>query len=127
MEKPYPPVEYQQYLALAELLASQHPKSDEYGRPAHDELLFIIVHQAYELWFKQILHELDSVLELFRPDSVAERNMGAVVARLDRVTEIQKLLIDQIGVLETMTPLDFLDFRDMLMPASGFQSLAVPH
>ena len=122
MEKPYPPVEYQQYLGLAQLLDSQHPKSVEYGRPAHDELLFIVVHQVYELWFKQILHELDSVIALFRPDSVDERNIGVAVSRLHRVTEIQKLLVDQLRVLETMTPLDFLDFRDMLLPASGFQS-----
>jgi tryptophan 2,3-dioxygenase len=122
VEKPYPPVEYQQYLALSKLLDSQHPKSAEYGRPAHDELLFIVVHQVYELWFKQILHELDSVTSLFRQDSVDERKIGVAVSRLARVTEIQKLLVDQLRVLETMTPLDFLDFRDMLLPASGFQS-----
>jgi tryptophan 2,3-dioxygenase len=122
MEKPYPPVDYAQYLGLAQLLSSQHPKSVEYGRPAHDELLFIVVHQVYELWFKQILHELDSVVALFRADSVDERNIGVAVARLARVTQIQELLVDQLGVLETMTPLDFLDFRDMLTPASGFQS-----
>jgi tryptophan 2,3-dioxygenase len=122
MEKPYPPVEYAQYLGLAQLLSSQHPKSVEYGRPAHDEMLFIVIHQVYELWFKQILHELDSVVALFRQDSVDERNIGVAVSRLHRVTEIQKLLVDQLRVLETMTPLDFLDFRDMLTPASGFQS-----
>jgi tryptophan 2,3-dioxygenase len=122
VEKPYPPVEYQQYLELARLLDSQRPKSVEYGRPAHDELLFIVVHQVYELWFKQILHELDSVASLFQQDSVDERNIGVAVSRLARVTEIQKLLVDQLRVLETMTPLDFLDFRDMLLPASGFQS-----
>jgi tryptophan 2,3-dioxygenase len=122
VEKPYPPVEYQQYLELARLLDSQRPKSAEYGQPAHDELLFIVVHQVYELWFKQILHELDSVIELFRQDSVDERKIGVAVSRLNRITEIQKLLVDQLRVLETMTPLDFLDFRDMLLPASGFQS-----
>jgi tryptophan 2,3-dioxygenase len=95
----------------------------EYGQPAHDELLFVIVHQAYELWFKQVLHEIDSVLALFRADSVDERSIGVALARLARVTEIQKLLVDQLRVLETMTPLDFLDFRDFLLPASGFQSL----
>jgi tryptophan 2,3-dioxygenase len=122
MEKPYPPVEYAQYLGLAQLLSSQHPKSVEYGRPAHDEMLFIVIHQVYELWFKQVLHELDSVVALFRADSVDERNIGTAVARLQRVAIIQELMIDQMGVLETMTPLDFLDFRDMLTPASGFQS-----
>ncbi|HEY6553469.1 MAG TPA: tryptophan 2,3-dioxygenase family protein [Vicinamibacteria bacterium] len=123
MTKPYPPVEYAEYLKLEELLATQSPKSHEYGRPAHDEMLFVIVHQAYELWFKQILHELDSVLALFRADSVDERSIGVALSRLTRVTEIQKLLVDQLRVLETMTPLDFLDFRDFLVPASGFQSL----
>jgi tryptophan 2,3-dioxygenase len=123
MSKPHPPVEYQEYLHLDRLLSSQHPKSAEHGRPAHDEMLFIVVHQAYELWFKQILHELDSVLALFRQDSVDERSIGVAVARLQRIAEIQKLLIDQLRILETMTPLDFLDFRDLLVPASGFQSV----
>jgi len=123
MTKPRPPVEYAEYLKLDRLLSCQSPKSAEYGPPAHDELLFVIVHQAYELWFKQILHELDSVLALFRADSVDERSIGVALARLARVTEIQKLLVDQLRVLETMTPLDFLDFRDLLLPASGFQSL----
>jgi tryptophan 2,3-dioxygenase len=123
MDKPYPPVEYAEYLKLDRLLSSQSPKSLEYGRPAHDEMLFVIVHQAYELWFKQILHELDSVMALFRADSVDERSIGTAQGRLARVTEIQKLLVDQLRVLETMTPLDFLDFRDFLVPASGFQSL----
>jgi tryptophan 2,3-dioxygenase len=123
MDKPYPSVEYAEYLKLDQLLGSQSPKSLEYGRPAHDEMLFVIVHQAYELWFKQILHELDSVLALFRADSVDERSIGIALRRLARVTEIQKLLVDQLRVLETMTPLDFLDFRDFLVPASGFQSL----
>jgi tryptophan 2,3-dioxygenase len=123
MTKPYPSVEYAEYLKLDQLLSSQSPKSLEYGPPAHDEMLFVIVHQAYELWFKQILHELDSVLALFRADSVDERSIGVALSRLTRVTEIQKLLVDQLRVLETMTPLDFLDFRDFLVPASGFQSL----
>jgi tryptophan 2,3-dioxygenase len=123
ISKPYPPVDYAEYLKLDRLLSSQSPKSLEYGQPAHDEMLFVIVHQAYELWFKQILHELDSVLALFRADSVDERSIGVALARLARVTEIQKLLVDQLRVLETMTPLDFLDFRDFLVPASGFQSL----
>jgi len=118
----YPPVDYTSYLGLEKLLGSQKPKSDEYKRPAHDEMLFIITHQAYELWFKQIIHELDSVLGLFSNDFVEERNMGVIVSRLDRIMEIFKLIQMQIPVLETMTPLDFLDFRDLLYPASGFQS-----
>jgi tryptophan 2,3-dioxygenase len=123
MDKPYPPVYYASYLHLDTLLDCQKPKSVEYGRPAHDEMLFIIVHQAYELWFRQIIHELDSVVALFRDDAVDESSIGVAVSRLQRIIEIQKLLIDQIRILETMTPLDFLDFRDYLFPASGFQSV----
>jgi tryptophan 2,3-dioxygenase len=123
MTTPKQPVEYSEYLQLGALLGSQRLKSVELGRPAHDEMLFIVVHQAYELWFKQILHELDSVLGLLRADSVDERSIGVAAARLDRIVEIQKLLVDQLRVLETMTPLDFLDFRDMLVPASGFESV----
>jgi tryptophan 2,3-dioxygenase len=122
MNKPYPPIYYADYLQLERLLSSQKRKSEEYGHPAHDEMLFIVVHQAYELWFKQILHELDSVIQLFEKDHVDEKNIGVAAARCVRVTEIQKLLIDQLRVLETMTPLDFLEFRDYLVPASGFQS-----
>jgi Tryptophan 2,3-dioxygenase (vermilion) len=118
----YPPVHYHSYLGLDPLLNAQNPKSVEYGKPAHDELLFIITHQAYELWFKQILFELDSVLSTFQKPTIAETEMGMASARLERIVAILKLIIGQIDVLETMTPLDFLDFRDMLYPASGFQS-----
>ena len=92
------------------------------GRPAHDEMLFIIVHQTYELWFKQILWELDAVLATFRSSPVPEEKLGQAVLRLGRIVEIQRVLIQQVDVLETMTPLDFLDFRDDLIPASGLQS-----
>ena len=114
------PVYYWSYLHLDELLSAQQPLSDP---PAHDELLFIVVHQAFELWFKQILFELDAVLAVMGQDVVAEKAMGEVVAHLMRITKIQRLLTDQIEVLETMTPLDFLEFRDVLIPASGFQSV----
>lgn len=123
MGKKYPPVYYADYLQLDKLLDSQHRKSKEYGKPAHDEMLFIIVHQAYELWFKQIIFELNSVIDMFDDDKVDERNIGIAISRLDRITEIQRLLIEHLRVLETMTPLDFLDFRDFLVPASGFQSV----
>lgn len=116
------PLYYADYLQLTKLLSSQSPKSTEHGRPAHDEMLFIIVHQVYELWFKQILHELDSVIGIFGQEYVDEKHIGVAVARLQRITEIQKLLIDELRVLETMTALDFLEFRDLLYPASGFQS-----
>lgn len=118
----YPPVHYSDYLKVDQILSAQSPKSDEYGKHAHDEMLFIIIHQVYELWFKQILHEMDSVIEMFKNETVDEINIGIAVSRLDRIVEIQKVLIDQIKILETMTPLDFLDFRNFLIPASGFQS-----
>lgn len=116
------PVYYSTYLGLDSLLSSQRPLSGKGGRAAHDEMLFIITHQAYELWFKQILHELDAVLEGFGGAAVREHEVSTAVARLSRIVEVQKLLVDQLRVLETMTPLDFLDFRDALTPASGFQS-----
>jgi tryptophan 2,3-dioxygenase len=121
--KKYTTIHYQSYLELAKVLDAQHPRSEQLeGKAAHDEMLFIIVHQVYELWFKQIIHELKSVIELFEKMRVDERNIGVAVFRLDRVVEIQKLLIQQIRIMETMTPLDFLDFRNYLFPASGFQS-----
>lgn len=118
----YPPVHYHYYLGLDPLLSTQHRKSEEHGKPAHDEMLFIIVHQTYELWFKQIIFELNSVLSIFQKGQVAETEMGLASARLERIVGIMKLITGQIDVLETMTPLDFLEFRDMLYPASGFQS-----
>lgn len=117
-----PSVYYADYLQLHKLLDSQDLESTRAGETVHDEMLFIIVHQAYELWFKLIIWELDDVLEMFSQNPVLEREMGTVVARLRRIIEIQDVLIKQISVLETMTPLDFLDFRDYLFPASGFQS-----
>lgn len=118
----YPPVHYHDYLQIDRLLTSQKRRSEEYQRPAHDEWLFITVHQAYELWFKQILLELDSVMDIFSAQPIAEKNMALASARLDRVTSILRLILGQIDVLETMTPLDFLEFREFLYPASGFQS-----
>ena len=120
---PRDPVYYGSYLALDELLGAQRLESERAGRPAHDEMLFIIVHQAYELWFKQILWELEAVARIFDDDSVRERDIARAVGHLERVGRIQKLIFGQIDVLETMTPLDFLDFRDSLVPASGFQSV----
>jgi tryptophan 2,3-dioxygenase len=114
---------YGDYLRLDLLLAAQHPESRRRGRETHDEMLFIVVHQTYELWFKQILHELRSVLGLFGTAPLDEKTIGIILARLDRIVAIQKLINQQIGILETITPLDFLDFRDTLIPASGFQSV----
>lgn len=118
----YPAINYHDYLKLNSLLDSQKLRSAEFGKKAHDELLFITVHQTYELWFKQILWELDSVLEVFHKDYVTENEMGTVAARLSRCSDIFKFILGQIDILETMTPLDFMDFRDYLYPASGFQS-----
>jgi tryptophan 2,3-dioxygenase len=114
---------YAEYLHLDRLLAAQRLASGDGGAPAHDEMLFIIVHQAFELWFKQILWELDAVMATMAADHVPARELSRVVARLRRIATIQPLLHHQLEVLETMTPLDFLDFRDQLVPASGFQSV----
>jgi tryptophan 2,3-dioxygenase len=103
---------YGGYLDLERLLSAQHPISDH-----HDEMLFIIIHQTYELWFKQILHEVDAALYRLDHDDV----LGATRV-LRRCSEIERVLVAQIDVLETMTPMDFLAFRDHLYPASGFQS-----
>ena len=116
------PQNYHDYLKLESLLSCQELLSDQAGEKAHDEMLFIITHQVYELWFKQILFEIDSIFEVFDRDKIDESHIGVVVGRLERINEIQQLLIDQIKILETMTPMDFLNFRDLLTPASGFQS-----
>ncbi len=121
-ESKYSAVHYNNYLALDKILDAQHLRSAALGEPAHEEMLFIITHQVYELWFKQINHELYSIHSMLATDDVDERNLGILVNRLDRVICIQGLLLDQIKVMETMTPLDFLDFRNFLFPASGFQS-----
>ncbi|HXA09371.1 MAG TPA: tryptophan 2,3-dioxygenase family protein [Chthoniobacterales bacterium] len=116
---------YGDYLAIDRLLALQKPLSLQEGKLlAHDEMLFIIVHQAYELWFKQILHEITACGEVLSKPAADDDgpDMNVVVHRLKRVVEIWKLLNHQVDVLETMTPLDFLEFRELLHGASGFQS-----
>ena len=123
MKKSPDPQNYHDYLKLDSLLKAQELLSDKAGEHAHDEMLFIIIHQVYELWFKQIIFEIDSILEALDREKIDESHVGIVVSRLQRIIEIQHLLIDQIKVLETMTPMDFLDFRDLLTPASGFQSM----
>lgn len=119
----YDPIYYGDYLQLDKLLGAQAPMSQKHGKEAHDETLFIIIHQAYELWFKQILHELDSAHHLFAQEKMDPRDLSVINHRLARVIEIQKILNDQINVMETMGPLDFMEFRDFLVPASGFQSI----
>ena len=106
---------YGSYLRLPELLAQQVPQADP---PAHDELLFITVHQVYELWFKQLLHELTAARDAMRAgETWRARHL------LQRAHVIERLLVSQVDVLETMTPQDFLQFRAALAPASGFQSV----
>ncbi len=119
------PVYYSEYLELDKIIQAQHPVSFENGKEAaHDEMLFIVIHQAYELWFKQILFEINSVMEIMNKPFMNDNSneLQTVVHRLQRVVTILKVLVQQIDILETMTPMDFLDFRDMLRPASGFQS-----
>jgi tryptophan 2,3-dioxygenase len=118
-------VYYGAYLQLEKIIEAQDPESFKEGKtPAHDEMLFIIIHQAYELWFKQILFEVNSVIDIMCKPALNDNSpeMQTVVHRLKRVTTILKVLVQQIDIMETMTPMDFLDFRDMLRPASGFQS-----
>jgi tryptophan 2,3-dioxygenase len=106
---------YGSYLKVPGLLDLQALLSDP---PAHDELLFIVVHQAYELWFKQMLFELESVRA-----GLETRDLPVARDLLKRVHAIERVMIDHIGVLETMAPQDFLEFRHNLAPASGFQSV----
>ena len=117
-------VHYHDYLQLDKILSAQDPESAKHQVSAHDEMLFIIIHQAYELWFKQLHHEADSVVDIMRKPSLNDNSpeLQTVVHRLNRMVVILRVLIHQIDILETMTPMDFLDFRDMLRPASGFQS-----
>jgi tryptophan 2,3-dioxygenase len=113
---------YSRYLCVPELIALQHPRSSP---PHHDELLFIVIHQTYELWFKLLLHELDAVMANLRAAAVHPGSRDEVyeVARLlRRCTEIARVLVEQFTILETMLPTHFLAFRDLLRPASGFQS-----
>lgn len=117
-------VNYHDYLQLDKILNAQSPESDKQQLPAHDEMLFIVIHQAYELWFKQLHHEVNSVVNILAKPSLNDNSpeLQTVVHRLSRCVTILRVLVHQIDIMETMTPMDFLDFRDMLRPASGFQS-----
>jgi tryptophan 2,3-dioxygenase len=109
------PLSYGSYLKIDELLGLQQPLS----RPAHhDEMLFIVIHQVYELWFKQLLHEIDAAMAALDAD-----DLRRVSKHFKRVHAIQRLIEQQVEILETMTPQDFNQFRDHLNPASGFQSV----
>jgi tryptophan 2,3-dioxygenase len=115
---------YHDYLQLDKILNAQLPESDKQNLSAHDEMLFIVIHQAYELWFKQLHHEVDSVVAIMSKPALNDNSpeLQVVVHRLNRCVTILRVLVHQIDIMETMTPMDFLDFRDMLRPASGFQS-----
>jgi len=110
---------YSEYLKLDRLLSCQHLLSEEHtGEGVPDEHLFIVTHQAYELWFKQILFDLDNVRKIFMAPIVDENNTLRIVSNLERIVKILKLLVDQVLILETMSPLEFIEFRLV-----GFQSL----
>src|SRR3990170_4168656 len=108
------PVTYSGYLKLDELLSLQQPLSDG---PEHDETLFIVIHQVYELWFKELLHEVDYMKTLLERQDIP-RSLHTI----KRVLTILKVAVAQIDILETMTPLEFLSFRERLESGSGFQS-----
>lgn len=118
-------VHYSDYLQLDKILQAQFPESNKLSAPAHDEMLFIVIHQAYELWFKQLLHEAGSIIEILKKPALNDNSpeLQTVVHRLSRMVTILRVLVHQVDIMETMTPMDFLDFRDMLRPASGFQSV----
>ena len=109
-----PAVTYGNYLRVDDLLELQQPRSEG---PEHDELLFIVIHQVYELWFKEVLHELDYVRRLLEDDEPHRAQHT-----LKRILTILKVMVAQLDILETMTPLEFLSFRQRLEAASGFQS-----
>src|SRR5690606_25266650 len=120
-----PPVYYSEYLQLDKILSAQAPESEKESIKADDEMMFIIIHQTYELWFKQILHEIQLVRKYFSAPAIDNNapDLYHAVHRLKRVCRILDIAVMQMSVMETMTPLDFLDFRDLLRPASGFQSI----
>jgi len=115
---------YSDYIELNKILNSQHPKSFSSVEDGNDEMLFIIIHQVYELWFKQIIFELDLVRHIFIKGGINDNSddMSKVVQKLKRIGKVLELINQQVSVLETMTALDFLEFRNVLLPASGFQS-----
>src|SRR5436309_6360109 len=112
-----PAVTYASYLKIDELLSLQQPRSTGPSGPEHDEMLFIVIHQVYELWFKELLHEFDRVKRLLEDDEPHRAQHT-----LKRILTILKVMVAQLDILETMTPLEFLSFRARLEAASGFQS-----
>lgn len=119
------PVYYSEYLQLDKILDAQLPESSKEGIKADDEMLFIIIHQTYELWFKQILFELNVIRDVFKQSNIPNNSPDIYncLHRIKRICKIMEIAVQQMSIMETMTPLDFLDFRDLLRPASGFQSI----
>jgi tryptophan 2,3-dioxygenase len=117
-------IHYHDYLQLDKILEAQFPESERHRKAAHDEMLFIVIHQAYELWFKQLHHEVNSIISIMGRPALNDNSpdLQLVTHRLSRMVTVLRVLVHQIDIMETMTPMDFLDFRDMLRPASGFQS-----
>ena len=117
-------VHYHDYLQLDKILNAQALESEKRDLAAHDEMLFIVIHQTYELWFKQLHFEANSINGIMGKPALNDNSpeLQTVVHRLSRMSVILRVLVHQIDIMETMTPMDFLDFRDMLRPASGFQS-----
>lgn len=114
---------YSDYLNLDSILNSQHPVTEPTEKDTHHEMLFIIGHQAHELWFKQILIELNGSIELLSAPYFNEQKLFSLSRRLHRIHVIQKILIEQLNALSTLSPMEFLEFRNALAPASGFQSI----
>lgn len=124
-KKQRPSVYYSEYLQLDKILNAQLPESQKENIKADDEMMFIIIHQTYELWFKQVIHELTIVRNIFKQEMISNNSPDIYnsVHRIKRICAILEIAVQQMTVMETMTPLDFLEFRDLLRPASGFQSI----
>ncbi len=114
--------QYHDYEGLDKILTAQNPRSDAAGKPVHDEMLFIVYHQVCELWFKQILFEMNDVQARFSSNVVSDRDMQPILRHLGRIVEILRNLVNMVDILETMPPQSFIDFRQHLGTASGFQS-----
>ncbi|CAF0891687.1 unnamed protein product [Adineta steineri] len=122
------PLNYTTYLGLDSLLSSLRclshvDRSNENSLPVHDEHFFIIIHQAFELWFKEIIYEIDSIRDIFGNNDDVATFVLDINLRLNRIGKVWKILIDQLQLLESMTPMEFVEFRDFVTPVSGFQSL----
>jgi tryptophan 2,3-dioxygenase len=121
-EAPLRPASYWDYVRVEELLALQGGREDDEARLSNDEVLFVVVHQVFELWFKLMLRELRAARDLFRAERVAEQQLSGAARSLHRATTILRVANHHWEVMETLTPRDFLEFRAKLIPASGFQS-----